>query len=126
MDTTRTRASSGSPYEATVGFSRAVRHGQHVIVSGTAPIWPDGHVMPEAGAQARRCWEIALGALAELGGSVSDVVRTRHFLTSVDDVRARAEAILTRVEEGAMPCDAMWPEERVALLRAWIETGMAP
>ena len=46
--------------------------------------------------------------------------------TSVDDVRARAEAILTRVEEGAMPCDAMWPEERVALLRAWIETGMAP
>lgn len=47
-------------------------------------------------------------------------------LTSVDDVRARADAILTRVEEGAMPCDAMWPEEQVALLRAWIETGMAP
>ena len=92
MDTTRTRASSGSPYEATVGFSRAVRHGQHVIVSGTAPIWPDGHVMPEAGAQARRCWEIALGALAELGGSVSDVVRTRHFLTSVDDVDEISDA----------------------------------
>lgn len=47
-------------------------------------------------------------------------------LASVDDVRARADAILTRVEEGTMPCDAMWPEEQVDLLRAWIETGMAP
>ena len=82
----RSRASSGSPYEITVGFSRALRHGRHVAVSGTAPIWPDGHVMPEASSQARRCWEIALAALAELGGKPEDVVRTRHYLTNVDDV----------------------------------------
>jgi enamine deaminase RidA (YjgF/YER057c/UK114 family) len=75
------RVSSGSPYEETVGFSRAVRTGQHVYVSGTAPVWPDGHVDPDPLAQARRCWEIALEALARLGGSPADVVRTRSFLT---------------------------------------------
>lgn len=41
MDTTRRRASSGSPYENTVGFSRAVRVGQHIAVAGTAPIFGD-------------------------------------------------------------------------------------
>lgn len=86
MSTHRQRASSGSPYEGQVGFSRALRHGHHVAVSGTAPIWPDGHVMPEAQAQARRCWEIALQALEELGGKPEDVVRTRHYLVNVDDV----------------------------------------
>ena len=75
------RVSGGSPYEQTVGFSRAVRNGQHVFVSGTAPIWPDGQVDPDPLAQARRCWEIALDALEELGGSPADVVRTRTFLT---------------------------------------------
>ena len=88
MDTTRSRASSGSPFEATVGFSRAVRVGQHVAVAGTAPVSPDGQVSPDAGAQARRCWEIALEALAELGGRPEDVIRTRHFITDADDVDA--------------------------------------
>lgn len=90
MDTTRSRASSGSPYEGTVGFSRAVRVGQHIAVSGTAPIWPDGHVSPDAGVQARRCWEIALEALGELGGRPEDVLRTRHFVTDTDVVDAIA------------------------------------
>jgi enamine deaminase RidA (YjgF/YER057c/UK114 family) len=75
------RVASGSPYEQTVGFSRAVRTGGHVYVSGTAPIWPDGQVDPDPLAQARPCWEIALDALARLGGSPADVVRTRSFLT---------------------------------------------
>ena len=75
------RVASGSPYEQTVGFSRAVRSGQHVYVSGTAPIWPDGHVDPDPLTQARRCWEIALDALARLGGSAADTVRTRTYLT---------------------------------------------
>jgi enamine deaminase RidA (YjgF/YER057c/UK114 family) len=77
----RQRIESGSPYERSIGFSRAVRAGAYVAVSGTAPIWPDGSVDPDPLAQARRCWEIALGALAELGGSVEHVVRTRTFLT---------------------------------------------
>ena len=86
MDTTRSLASSGSPYEGSVGFSRAVRVGQHIAVSGTAPINADGHVSIDAAAQARRCWEIALGALAELGGRPEDVIRTRHFITDHDVV----------------------------------------
>ena len=75
------RVASGSPYEQTVGFSRAVRSGRHVYVSGTAPIWPDGHVDPDPLTQARRCWEIALDALSRLGGSAADTVRTRTYLT---------------------------------------------
>jgi enamine deaminase RidA (YjgF/YER057c/UK114 family) len=77
----RDRVASGSPYEQTVGFSRAVRTGRHVYVSGTAPIWPDGHVDPDPLTQARRCWEIALDALSRLGGSPADTVRTRTYLT---------------------------------------------
>ncbi len=84
MDTTRSRASSGSPYEGSVGFSRAVRVGQHIAVSGTAPISEDGHVSRDPGQQARRCWEIALASLAELGGTPEDVIRTRHFITDGD------------------------------------------
>ena len=88
MDTTRSRATSGSPYEGSVGFSRAVRIGQLVAVSGTAPIQDDGHVSRDPGQQARRCWEIALAALAELGGRPEDVIRTRHFVTDLDVVDA--------------------------------------
>lgn len=83
----RQSAASASPYEASIGFSRAVRLGSTVAVSGTGPIWPDGHVDPDPVAQARRCWEIALAALAELGGSVSDVVRTRQYVASADLAR---------------------------------------
>jgi enamine deaminase RidA (YjgF/YER057c/UK114 family) len=80
----RSRAGSGSPYEAPIGFSRAVRAGGTIVVSGTAPVWPDGHVEPDPAVQARRCWEIALAALSELGGGVADVVRTRQYVVSRD------------------------------------------
>ena len=85
----RRRISSGSPYEPTIGFSRAVRAGERVLVSGTAPIRDDDAVDPDAASQMRRCLEIALGALAEAGGGVGDVVRTRTYLID----RADAEAI---------------------------------
>jgi enamine deaminase RidA (YjgF/YER057c/UK114 family) len=67
-----------------MGFSRAVRLGSTVSVSGTAPIWPDGHVDPDPAAQARRCWEVVLAALGELGASARDVVRTRMYVVSTD------------------------------------------
>lgn len=86
------QVASGSPYEATVGFSRAVRVGSQVFVSGSAPVWPDGSCSPDPLVQARRCWEIALGALAELGGAPADVVRTRQFVTSADVVDAVSRA----------------------------------
>jgi len=84
----RRHARSGSPYEDTIGFSRAVRVGSMVAVSGTAPIWADGHVDPDPTAQARRCWEIVVSALEELGASVSDVVRTRQYVVRADVAEA--------------------------------------
>jgi enamine deaminase RidA (YjgF/YER057c/UK114 family) len=80
----RRHARSGSPYEETIGFSRAVRVGSSVVVSGTAPVWPDGHVDPDPAVQARRCWEIVVAALEELGATVADVVRTRQYVVSSD------------------------------------------
>jgi enamine deaminase RidA (YjgF/YER057c/UK114 family) len=80
----RRHARSGSPYEETIGFSRAVRVGATVSVSGTAPVWPDGHVDPVPAVQARRCWEIVVAALSELGAGVEDVVRTRQYVVRAD------------------------------------------
>ncbi|HEX3224385.1 MAG TPA: RidA family protein [Nocardioides sp.] len=80
----RSHARSGSPFEETMGFSRAVRVGSTLAVSGTAPVWPNGHVDPDPAIQARRCWEIALTALTELGGRVEDVVRTRQYVVTAD------------------------------------------
>jgi enamine deaminase RidA (YjgF/YER057c/UK114 family) len=85
---TRTSARSGSPFEASIGFSRAVRMGSIVAVSGTAPVWPDGSVDPDPAVQARRCWEICLAALEELGGTVGNVIRTRQFLVDAGDGEA--------------------------------------
>jgi enamine deaminase RidA (YjgF/YER057c/UK114 family) len=72
---------SGAPHEQLYGYSRAVRVGERVIVSGTAPVWPDGSCDPDPAAQARRCCEIIVAALAELGAEPGDVVRTRMFVT---------------------------------------------
>ena len=76
------RVSSGSPYEAMLGFCRALRIGDRVEVAGTAPIWPDGSVHTDPEEQARRCLEIILAALAELGAGPEHVVRTRMYITS--------------------------------------------
>ena len=81
----RQRVSSGSPFEAAIGFSRALRAGRHVFVSGTAPVWPDGSCDPDPAVQARRCLEIILAALAEAGATAADVVRTRTFLVDLAD-----------------------------------------
>ena len=84
----RRRASSGSPFEPRIGFSRALRVGDRVLVSGTGPVWPDGSCDPSARAQARRCFEIAEAALSELGASLADVVRTRMYLIDAADWEA--------------------------------------
>jgi enamine deaminase RidA (YjgF/YER057c/UK114 family) len=84
------RISSGSPFESTIGFSRAVRTGGggRVLVSGTAPVWPDGSCPADVAVQARRCFEIIEAALREAGATLDDVVRTRMYLTSADDAAA--------------------------------------
>ena len=88
----RQRIASGSPYEPVFGYSRAVRVGDRVLVSGTAPIWPDGTVDPDVGAQAARCLDIILDALSAAGASVSDVVRTRMYLVDPADQEAVGRA----------------------------------
>ena len=78
--------SSGSPYEPVVGFSRAVRVGEHVYVAGTAPVMPEGADPPtDAYGQARRCLDIIANALEQAGASLADVVRTRVYLVRVED-----------------------------------------
>lgn len=86
MDRRHTR--SGSPYEDSIGFSRAVRVGNTVSVSGTAPVWPDGQVDADPGVQARRCWEIAMAALEQLDGRPEDVIRTRQYVVTADVAEA--------------------------------------
>ena len=74
-----------SPWADSVGYSRAVRVGNHIHVSGTAPVMPDGAPPPpDAYAQTRRCLEIIVAALAELGARPEDVVRTRVYITAVE------------------------------------------
>jgi enamine deaminase RidA (YjgF/YER057c/UK114 family) len=80
MGGVRHHVGSGSPLEPSIGFSRAVRDERQVFVSATAAIWPDGHVDPDVGVQARRCIEIIEEALREAGATLHDVVRTRIFL----------------------------------------------
>ncbi len=86
---TKGHTSGTSPYEAAFGFSRAVRSGNRIMVSGTAPVEADGSSTPgDAADQTRRCFAIILGAIAELGGSAADVVRTRMFITDPADADA--------------------------------------
>ena len=84
--------SSGSPYEPKVGISRAVRVGNIIAVSGTAPLGSDGRTVGigDAEAQARRCLEIIAGALEKAGASLGHVVRTRTLLVRIEDWEAVA------------------------------------
>jgi enamine deaminase RidA (YjgF/YER057c/UK114 family) len=85
--------SSGTAFEKRVGYSRAVRVGQHIWVSGTAPIMP-GDADPPTGAyeQALVCLEIIGRALADAGASLDDVVRTRIYVTRAEDIDAVGRA----------------------------------
>jgi enamine deaminase RidA (YjgF/YER057c/UK114 family) len=82
---TRTNISGGSPFEPIIGFSRAVRVGNCVHLAGTGPVGADNE---DAAGQTRRIFAIAQEALARAGSSLDHVVRTRMFLTHVDDWEA--------------------------------------
>ncbi len=82
----RSHARSASPFEASIGFARALRCGEHIEVSGTAPIAADGSSLEgDAYTQARRCFEIMRAAIEKLGGRLEDVTRTRMYLTDAAD-----------------------------------------
>lgn len=76
---------SGAPWESVVGYSRAVRIGNQVAVSGTAPVGENGETVAigDPYQQTKRCIEIIEKALNEAGASLGDVVRTRIFVTDI-------------------------------------------
>ena len=82
----REQYSSGAPWESIVGYSRAVRTGPFIAVTGCAAVGPDGELVGEgdAYAQAVRCIEIIAEVLGKAGAGLSDVVRTRIFVTDID------------------------------------------
>jgi enamine deaminase RidA (YjgF/YER057c/UK114 family) len=90
----RKLVASGSAYEPQIGFSRAVRVGPFVAVSGTAPIAPDGSVAAPDNlyGQTKRCLQIIAQAIAEAGLTLDDVIRTRLMLTDISRWKEAARA----------------------------------
>ena len=86
--------SSGSPFEPIIGFSRAVRVGNHIFISGTAPIGTDGKTegVNDPYLQTKRCLEIISQALEKAGARLENVVRTRTFLLNIEDWEKVAKA----------------------------------
>jgi len=104
----RIHTHSGAPWESIVAYSRAVRVGRHISVSGTAAVDDSGHLIGEGDpyVQARRCIEIISSALEQAGAGLEHVVRTRMFVTNIElwseFARAHQEAF-----ESIMPATSM-------------------
>ncbi len=79
----RQLASTGSAWEPKIGYSRAVRAGAHIAVTGTVGIEADGTFVPSLEAQSRRALTIIEAAIKALGGTLKDVVRTRIYVTDI-------------------------------------------
>ena len=126
----RTRTTSGSPFEQTFGFARAVREGNRILVAGTGPVEPDGSTTPGGAAeQAARCCTIIVAAIEALGGRAADVVRTRMLLTHAEDQDA-VGAVHARFFSEAKPAATMagvaWlcrPEWRVEIEAEAVVSG---
>lgn len=85
---------TGTPWEPLVGYCRAVRVGPHIAVSGSVPVDENGDLVAAGDPylQARRCIEIIAAALQEAGAGLEHVVRTRMFVTDIDQWQAIARA----------------------------------
>lgn len=90
----RKNVSSGSPFEKPIGFSRASRIGNHISVSGTAPIAPDGSTahIGDVYQQTKHCLIITKSAIEEAGGKIENVIKTRIMLTDISRWKEAAKA----------------------------------
>lgn len=84
----RQRIPALSPFEEEAGFTRALRVGRRIVVSGTVGVEADGSVAAEAGAQADRCFALIREHIEQLGGQMADVIRVRMFVTDIADADA--------------------------------------
>ncbi len=138
MKQTIQRVSSGAPWEAQVGYCRAIQVGDQIHISGTAPVDAQGQVVAADGyTQAHRCLEIIQTALQELGTDTHAVVRTRMFVTDITLWQEFSQAhqeffgahppVTTMVQVSALidptmlieiEADAVFPEDSAARLAA--------
>ena len=88
----RQRVPPLSPFEEEVGYTRAIRAGNIVAVSGTVAVEADGSVKEDAGEQADRCFALIREHIERLGGQMGDVVRVRMFVTDMNDAEAISAA----------------------------------
>ncbi len=84
-------AASGSIWEPKMGYSRAVRSGSHIAVTGTVGVNADGTYSPSVGPQARRSLQIIQASIEALGGRIDQVIRTRLFVTDISRWQEVAE-----------------------------------
>ena len=112
--------SSGSAFEPRIGFSRAVRVGSHIAVSGTAPIAPDGGVAApgDVYGQTKRCFEIIEQAIKSAGLTLQSVIRTRVMLTDISrwEEAARAHGEIF----GAVRPASTFVEVKGLINKAWL------
>lgn len=98
----RQRIPALSPFEEEIGFTRALRVGDRIVVSGTVGVETDGSVKEDAGAQADRCFELIRQHIEQLGGRAADVIRVRMFATNIKDADA-ISAAFSRALKHARP-----------------------
>ncbi|MDC1142748.1 RidA family protein [Planctomycetota bacterium] len=104
----RSRVTSKTRWENDYAYCRAIKAGRHIFVSGTAPVTDDGQTFApnDPFTQTKRCLEIAIKAIQELGGELKDIVRTRMYVMDISqsDAHGRAHGEVFKVHP---PCCTM-------------------
>ena len=122
----RRYASTGNRWEKALGYSRAVRVGSRIYVTGTLGVEPDGGFAESARAQARRAFSIMLSALEALGGTAVDIIWVRGYITDIGDLDAVGGVFAEMISgpAGILPCLTQVAVAALADPRAKVELEM--